>query len=204
MLCLAQGKGLCWVIAADYPQLWSGDCMGYLFTSKEMKLFPFNCFDYWPPFLDSSNRMKCFLLLKWLSLLWPKPIGLKKKKRSSERGNKKKVCITRSVEEGSCFLLRLHKWLAFCAEVLMQLDVLVLQRAPHRAWVTKSQRNTISVQFCRTCASFHLLYLIVVLFQTPCGLLCDDSNKYIKKITFSATTCWETNVWNLNISQVYP
>lgn len=124
VLCLAQGKVFCWVIAADYPQLWSGDYMGYLFTPKEMKLFPFNCPDYWPPLLHSSIHVICSLLLQWVSRLWPQQIGRKKKILWSKEI--KKLCITWSIAEESCFPLCLHNWLSFYAEVLMQLAIPLL------------------------------------------------------------------------------
>lgn len=124
VLCLAQGKVFCWVIAADYPQLWSEDYMGYLFTPKEMKLFPFNCPDYWPPLLHSSIHVKCFLLLQWVSLVWPQQIEEKKKNPLSEEI--KKVCITWSIADESCFPLCLRNRMSFYAEVLMQLAVPLL------------------------------------------------------------------------------
>lgn len=123
VLCLAQGKVFCWVIAADYPQLWSGDYMGYLFTPKEMKLFPFNCPAYWPPLLHSSIHDMFPTVTMGISALTTADGEKKKNPLSTEI---KKLCITWSIAEESCFPLCLHNWLIFYAEVLMQLAALLL------------------------------------------------------------------------------
>lgn len=121
VLRLAQGNVFCWVIAADYPQLWYRDYTGYLFTPKEMKLFPFNCSDYWPPLLHSSIHVICFLLLQWVSVLWPQQM----KKKTPLKKEIKKLCITWSIAAKPCFPLCLHNWLSFYTEVLMQLAILL-------------------------------------------------------------------------------
>lgn len=110
VLCVAQGKAFCWVIAANYLLWWSGDNMVYLFTPKEIKLI-------W--------TVLCFIL----QYAWCTPTGLiaisvfsgENRWQWSDRGGRN--AVHDMVE--FCFPLWSHKWLGFCTEVLKQLAFLL-------------------------------------------------------------------------------